>query len=247
MSNCPCRGLLQNCPLCGGGGKLSSCICGGLRVVARQVGEMRWEWKSCPRCGEDEAPALEYSSGLSEGMERWTFGSLYQDYPALTSIAAGLEQWLASGRGWRVFAAPWGRGKTYLMAALVNKARASGQEAVYWLTSSMLQELQDAALERSAWSFGTLFRVLSTVPLLCLDEFGHVGLTARREEWLRAMLVSRSDPVWLPTVFATNDPVEKFKMEMPWLGSRWGGSEVVLIRFDGIPDLRRERRKRVVL
>jgi DNA replication protein DnaC len=246
MTDCYCKGLLADCPLCGGRGKLDTCLCDGLRVVAKPGS---WEAIPCPRCGDDAPVRLELPSGLSTEQEAWTFANVYKDLPALATIAGEVEMWARVERkGWYVFSAPWGRGKSYLMAALVNYFRGQGLEAMYWLQSTMLQELQDALMDRNRrWSFGALFSALATVPLLCIDEFGHVKLTAWREEKLRAILVARSDGIWRPTVFATNAAPEQFGMNMGWLWSRWKMAETKVERFKDIPDLRgRKEEKRVV-
>jgi DNA replication protein DnaC len=185
---------------------------------------------------------------LSAEQEAWTFANVYKDLPALAAIAGRVEMWArVERRGWYVFAAPWGVGKTYLMAALVNYFRSQGLEAMYWLQSTMLQELQDSMMgEGRRWSHGALLKSLETVPLLCLDEFGHAKLTDWRAEKLRAILVARSDGVWLPTVFATNAVPEKFGMELEWLWSRWTAKETAVERFEGIPDLRGRREEKRV-
>lgn len=238
---CPCNGLLADCPLCRGTGKLD-CLCRGLGYVAQprqSEGALEWEVKSCPRCGSQLRQVVVLASGLPQEMEAWTFDAIYQDLPRLTAIAEKVEAWAIGRQGWYVFSAEWGRGKTYLSAALVNAYREQGLEAMYWVSKNLLQCLHDANWGRDPdWSLGALHRILATVPLLCLDEFGHEELTAWQEAQIRAVLVARSDGAWLPTVFATNKKPPHFEVCMPWLESRWKGTTTTMENFDGVPDLR---------
>ena len=240
--DCSCNGLLHDCPLCGGTGKLD-CLCKGLGYVARLrrgEGSLEWEIKPCPRCGSQLRRAVVVlASGLSPQMEGWTFDAIYQDLPRLTAIAARVEAWAIGQQGWYVFSAEYGRGKTYLEVAIVNWYRAQGLEAMYWVSKNLLQRLHDANWGNDPdWSLGAMHRILATVPLLCLDEFGHEELTAWQEAQIRAILVARSDGYWLPTVFATNRPLAFFREWLPWLASRWRGETTAVESFDGVPDLR---------
>lgn len=238
---CPCNGLLSDCPLCRGAGKLD-CLCRGLGYVARlrsREGSLEWEVTSCPRCGSQRRQAVTLPSGLSTQMEEWTFDAIYQDLPRLKAISEKVEAWAIGQQGWYVFSAEYGRGKTYLSAALVNWYWAQGLEAMYWVSKSLLQRLHDANWgEDPDWTLGALHRVLATVPLLCLDEFGHEELTAWQEAQVRAVLVARSDGYWLPTTFSTNKSFSYFEKHMPWLVSRWQGATTTMESFEGVDDLR---------
>jgi len=239
---CPCGGLLSDCRLCGGSGKLPGCLCRGLRYVARLQegeGQMTWAVSPCPRCGERAVVRQTLPDGLSEEQRMWTFDSLYRELPALTSVATRVEAWALDRAGWYVFAAPWGRGKTYLQCALVNYYQGKGLGAMYWLTGDLLQRLADALYgEDPDWSYGALYRALVQVDLLCLDEFGHEKLTGWREAQLRGILVARSDGSWRPTVFATNREPGHFAEALPWLWSRWADEHTKVEQFEGVPDLR---------
>lgn len=239
---CPCNGLNDDCLICGGSGIKPDCICGGLGYVAEAKESdslrQRWAVKICPRC---KKVPVEFSwpSGLDEVQSTWTFDMAYSDVPQLSDVVSKLEAWAVAKEGWYVLASKWGTGKSFLLACLVNQWRKEGLDAMYWVTSSMLQALLDALWDRHPeWSFGALRRALVEVPLLCLDEFGHMDLSPKGEEWLRALLVERSTGVWKPTVFATNRSLMHFTTHMPWLASRWSSSRVIKETFEGVPDLR---------
>jgi len=238
---CPCGGLNDACPICGGSGVKPACPCGGLGYVARALKDELWRgWtvEVCPRC-KKAPPVFTLPTGLDDVSSRWTFDQVYDGVPQLSDAVSKLEAWAVAKEGWYILASSWGTGKTFLLSCLVNHWHKEGLDAMYWVTSPMLQALQDATFDRHPeWSFGALYKALVEVPLLCLDEFGHVKLTPRREEWLRSILVERSTGVWRPTVFATNEGMMYFSTHMPWLVSRWSASLTAKEIFEGVPDLR---------
>lgn len=238
---CPCGGLNSGCPICGGSGLKPRCPCGGLGYVARSLKDELWHgWTAevCPRC-KKVPPQFTLPTGLDELSLTWTFDQVYDSIPQLTDAVSRLEAWAVGKQGWYIMASAWGTGKTFLLACLVNQWRADGLDAMYWVTSPMLQALQDAQMDQHPdWAFGALYKALVDVPLLCLDEFGHAKLTPRREEWLRAILVERSTGLWKPTAFATNKGMMHFSTHMPWLASRWSSSLTTKEIFEGVPDLR---------
>ena len=248
---CPCGGLLAECRLCGGRGKLPDCICKGLRYIAQLregEGQLVWDVSPCPRCGEVAVSRLTLPDGLFEEQRAWTFDALYQELPALTTVATKVEAWALDRQGWYVFAAAPGRGKTYLQCALVNYCRGKGLEAMYWQVGDLMQRVTEAANDRDPdWSYGALYRALVQVDLLCLDEFGHEVLTEWKEAQLRSFLVARSDGPWRPTVFATNREPEHFAISLPWLWSRWVDEHTRIEQFVGVPDLRAHMKQEVRL
>jgi len=230
---CVCHGNWPECPLCHGTGRPCR-RCGGLGVYLSESGELVW----CD-CRDVKRRAF-LPAGLLRGMEDWTFASLRAD--GLRETAAKLRAWTESPGGWLLMVAPPGRGKSYLLACVVNHARSRGREAVYFITSVLLDEIQArrrGSPSFSDWSFPAWWRRLQEVELLVLDEFGNFNHTEAREEKLRELLVARSDPNYLPTVIASDRSFNQIEERYPWLASRLRHPKVRSVDFTGVPDLRR--------
>lgn len=239
---CICHGNWVECPLCHGTGKPCE-KCGGLQSYIK--GDSFVAKCSCAELEEEERVRL--SSGLLPGMEEWTFdrGIWNGDGASrLKEIADRVRDWVRVPKGWLLFQAPSGRGKSYLLACLVNAAGVWNCEAVYFMTSMLLEQVQERRLypERfTDFSFPAWWRRLQEVGLLVLDEFGNFNLTAAREEKLRELLIYRSDPVFKPTVIASDQDFSLLADRYPWLVSRLHHRANRKVDFSGVPDLRRQR------
>ena len=131
-----------------------------------------------------------------------------------------------------------------MLACLVNAAIQWSQEAVYYMTSVLLEEVQERRVSPERFkdfSFPAWWRRLQEVDLLVLDEFGNYNLTPAREEKLRELLIYRSDPRFRPTVIASDQCWDTLSGRYPWLVSRFHHSANRKVDFSGVPDLRRQR------
>lgn len=236
--SCLCNGAADDCPLCGGTGKLTCGVCGGLRWVMREYAKDKWQAVACQRCRQIPRPT--FGSGLLSQMEGWTFAGLIE-HPALREAAEWLKTVVHRRKGWVAFCSAPGRGKSYLLAATVNLALESGLTARYALCSTLLQELQDAQMGYGGYTYHALMRKLVGVQVLCLDEFGEYSPTAARDAALRELLVHRSDPAWLPTVLATNLTGNEVTRRFEWLVSRFDHPEVREFFLESVPHLREVR------
>jgi len=176
-------------------------------------------------------------------MEHYTFDKM-ERHPALTDTATKLQQIVENGKGWAVFYSLHGRGKTYLMASAVNQASLLGKRSRYALMSDILQLLQEAQTGQYEMSFNALFRSIVDLDVLALDEAFEGTFSPWRERTLRQLLVLRSDPVWKPTLFATNRKAVAVAKDFPWLASRFENPDVyeVALHLQGVPDWRKESR-----
>lgn len=234
---CICHGNWRDCPLCKGTGRVCP-DCGGFGYVLAEEGKA----KECS-CSGGVSHGTRLPSGLLSGMEVWAFETLRDD-PVIREVARKLKVWCREQKGWLLLLAPSGRGKSFFAACLINYARAQGKEAVYFMTSFLLDEIQERRWGRQQfrdWTFTAWWRHLIDVDLLVLDEFGNFNVTDARLEKLRELLISRSDPIFMATVIASDCPFADLEEKFPWLASRFRHQSVKLVDLQGIPDLRRIR------
>jgi len=183
------------------------------------------------------------ADGLLPGMGGWSFDAVRQD-PDLKEVSRKLQQWARELQGWRFLIGPSGRGKSFFAACLVNYVRTLGREAVYFMTSFLLDEIQERRWNRQDfkdWTFPAWWRHLIEVDLLVLDEFGNFNVTDTRIEKLRELLISRSDPMFLATVIVSDQKIPDLEPKFPWLISRLRHRAVRTIDLSKFPDLRRAR------
>lgn len=239
-SECPCRGLIPNCPLCGGFGKLACTVCGGTRFIATLVSEGVYKTDPCPACGDEPQRSMVLAPGIPDGAREWTFDNLRLDYKELQEAARAIREILDKGRGWFVLHTPPGRGKTFLLCAAVHYALKKGQSATYIEAAGMLQALQDATLgSHPTLTHAALQRGLIEADLLTIDEFGVQSDSEFRLTELRMVLDARSDKGgWKPTGFATNETAGQLAQRFPWLFSRFQAAECLEITLAHVPNLR---------
>jgi DNA replication protein DnaC len=146
---------------------------------------------------------------------------------------------LDEGRGWLFMNSLPGRGKSYLAACVLNRARVRGRLGVYFTAPELEEFLRDRiAPARDRYeTFQEWLLAVKRTPLLVLDEYG----TQHSSEWVAArfrdILEFRSDRSgFLPTVLATN----LTDRDIPeWLLSRLGSPEVYHPpHMVAVPDLR---------
>lgn len=104
---------------------------------------------------------------------------------------------------WALFSGEYGRGKTHILAGLVNACRVAGVYALYSKSETILSELKDTFTEGSTKTTDQVRRKFESVPVLVVDELDRVKWTEWAGEQLFAILNARYDrgrPAW----FASN-------------------------------------------
>jgi DNA replication protein DnaC len=113
-------------------------------------------------------------------------------------------------KGWLVLGGPSGSGKTHLAAAIVNERIRQGQPAFYITTPDLLDRIRASFNPDSEMPYDEFFDQVRNAPLLVLDDLGVQSGTAWAREKLDQLLTSRFNNE-LPTVVATNTPVEQME------------------------------------
>lgn len=245
MASCVCFGMNADCPLCHGTGIVVCPLCDGTGYLARTVktgndpfGEHTYEYVPCPH--NVNRPHVSNVNGLRDGMESWTFDKMIRQYPALIEAETRIKQILQAGRGWGVFYGPYGIGKTYLLAAAANFAGTMGKTVRFVNTSLLIDELHAAVMGQHDRTMLSIMRELvDDTFLLCLNEFGDFKATDWKLDRVKVILECRSDPIWKPTLFATNRTGNEIARIMPWLADRFRKQEVFESVLLGVPSLRK--------
>jgi len=237
---CLCAGRVGDCPMCHGSGKLCP-RCGGAGYLVESGGGITE--CTCGFAQERYLQALVEESSFTPHMGGWTFENVMGNQPDLLELARDVEEWtkimLEQRKGWLFMNSLPGRGKSYLGACVLNKARTSGMGGVFF-TGPELEEFLKSRLAPGGGryeSFLEWLMALKHTPLLVLDEYG----TQHTSDWVAArfrdLLEFRSDRSgFLPTVLLTN----MTDHEMPeWLLSRLSSPEVYWPgTMAALPDLR---------
>jgi DNA replication protein DnaC len=102
-----------------------------------------------------------------------------------------------------LFLGPGGTGKSHLAQAIGMAAIQQGYKVLYRETHILLEELADAALDGSRKPY---IEMISTVPLLIIDDFGMRKLPASAGEDLLEIVMRRYERA--STLLTSNRPVE---------------------------------------
>ena len=236
---CLCAGRVADCPMCHGSGRVCP-RCGGAGFL---VGHGDLAECSCGLAQERYLRALVEESSFTPHMGTWTFENVMEEQPDLLELARDVEEWttimLEKGRGWLFMNSLPGRGKSYLGACVLNRARVHGWGGVFFTGPELEEFLRDRITPGGSRyeSFLEWLLALKHTPLLVLDEYG----AQHSSDWVAArfrdILEFRSDRSgFLPTVLLTN----MTDIEIPeWLLSRLGSPEVYHPgSMADIPDLR---------
>jgi DNA replication protein DnaC len=239
---CLCGGRVPDCAMCGGTGRVCG-RCGGTGFLAGH-GAL----SECP-CGlaqERYLKALSEESSFTTHMASWTFENVMADVPELVELALDVEEWtkvmITSESGWLFLNSLPGRGKSYLGACVLNRARLFGRAGVFFTAPELEEFLHDrlAPGGNRYESFLEWLLALKHTPLLVLDEYGAQHASPWVAARFRDILEFRSDRSgFLPTVLLTN----MTDRDIPeWLLSRLGSPEVYHPAALGdLPDLRLAR------
>jgi DNA replication protein DnaC len=125
-----------------------------------------------------------------------------------------VEENVRAGRG-RWFYGDVGTGKT-LLAMLISKAALdAGMSVAIYSVPVLLATIKETYEERSDGSYMDLFRRLSEVDLLHLDDLG----AERRTEWVLEQLYSIVNERWQeerPIVVTTNLDIDELREQVGW-------------------------------
>lgn len=125
-----------------------------------------------------------------------------------------VEENVRAGRG-RWFYGDVGTGKT-LLAMLISKAALdAGMSVAIYSVPVLLATIKETYEERSEGSYMDLFRRLSEVDLLHLDDLG----AERRTEWVLEQLYSIVNERWQeerPIVVTTNLDIDELREQVGW-------------------------------
>jgi hypothetical protein len=246
VEQCWCKGMDPKCPVCHGNGGRPDCVCQGtglvMELAADQQGDdnAHYEHRRCPACGFTNPQNLAEDYGLPILGQTCTFELMSRQYAEVNRCADAMAQVMLAGKGWIVMTSHSGPGKSYLLMAAINRAIQQRIAARYVLYTQMVTTFQDAQWNRhpAGLQYSGYMRQLTGVKLLCLDEFAEGKHTDWRDQTVRELLVCRSDPVWVPTFFATNKSADEIKEMMPWLYSRFFANDCQRFTFSDVPDLR---------
>lgn len=190
----------------------------------------------CPTCGNDQQQQhLESICGLSPEMKRMTFSrfSRMGHIAAAWDVAQALA--LQPSR-FLTLAGPNGRGKTTLLACIVNAGRQAGYTSVYASTADFLDHLRRAYAPDTNITYDGVFEKYTTCTILALDELDAFKASEWAEEKFRQLIDHRyRERSAKLTVFATNKAPQDFP---GYLYSRMADRDNYLFDIAG-PDLRR--------
>lgn len=136
----------------------------------------------CPACWEGYLPEyLEKISGLSSDMLTWSLDAMMHGdgRRAAWQAAKRFTQRPKEPGGWMTVWGEFGRGKTYVLSAIVNEFRRHETAAVYAVAPDLLDQFRQAYEPNAPQAFDRLFAEVRDVPVLALDELGQVKMT----EW----------------------------------------------------------------
>jgi DNA replication protein DnaC len=213
--------------------------CKGMRFLAYDVEAghpLFSQVTPCPVCARDEqAEYLRRMCGLTGKALDLTFANarmmphLAPAYKIARNLV-GKPEWFLTLQG------DSGVGKTHMLAAIVNEARAAGRTAVYTTTAELMDHLRAAYAPGALVTFDGLLDKLTTCTVLALDELDRWNPTA----WAQTVFFELVDKRYRNgekqlTCFATNADLETLPQHIT---SRLQARRCQMFRLTG-PDMRR--------
>ena len=126
-------------------------------------------------------------SGLNDTMQGMTFKTYQSIDGASERHRVKLEAMKAAEEGRNlILSGKVGTGKTHLAVAMAIYAMEHGQQAIFRLVSTMLDEIQSAI--RDNGDYDGLMKRFKTVPCLLLDDLGHENMTSARASYLHQII-----------------------------------------------------------
>jgi DNA replication protein DnaC len=143
-------------------------------------------------------------------------------------------RYVLANNGWMTLTGEPGRGKSFLLCAIVNEARASGKLAVYMRMAHLLDHLRAAYKPGHEVDFDGFWDTVVKAQVLCIDEPEKYNATPWADEKVSEMIQERYRD-WHNTVtcFATN-AIENCP---GWLKSRMLDGRFAQVAMQG-PDVR---------
>jgi DNA replication protein DnaC len=140
--------------------------------------------RPCPVCSADmQQKYLTALCGLSGEMLTWDFSNTKRI--AANALAYDAAKWLAQQPQYfyTLMGKP-GRGKTRLLAAIVNEARKTGRTAVYTTTSELFDHLRAtyAPTQAGTLTYDAMMDKITSCTVLALDEFDRYSPTDWAQE-----------------------------------------------------------------
>lgn len=190
----------------------------------------------CPVCAKDEQVAyLRRMCGLTGRMLDIGFAGS-DELPHLAPAYSVARNLVAKPEWFLTLQGDPGVGKTHLLAAVVNEARATGRTAVYTTTAELMDHLRAAYAPGSVVTFDGLLDKLTNCTVLALDELDRWNPTA----WAQTVFFELVDRRYRNgekqlTCFATNAELEALPQ---YITSRLQDRRCQMFRLTG-PDMRR--------
>jgi DNA replication protein DnaC len=144
------------------------------------------------------------------------------------------RQWAAEPDGWLVFLGRNGCGKTHLAAAIARYRLAQGDAVGFANVPDLLDELRASYAPNASERFDTLFKRLTDVPVLVLDDLGAHQSSPWAEEKLYQVLNHRH-LARMHTVVTTN---RELKQMEPRIASRLADLKTSTVYEITAPDFR---------
>lgn len=250
MSDCFCHGMVKNCRVCSGTGKISCSVCKGIGKRQELIPGKDHTYRviDCLHCIGEERQRQPYVIGLGPAMQNNLLSEMTND-PVLEDVASKIKQILKKRQGWGVFYGPNSRGKTYALAAALNAMPDFGlKTGRYVQVGRLISELQAAAIgehERDL-TLNALESEIINAHMVCFDELNWIS--DNQDDWkharFREIVISRSEVKgYLPTFFATNRSAQWFVENLPWLAARFERGPV----FEADFSLARSQKSRITL
>ena len=163
----------------------------------------------------DDFERMYQRSGLLPSQRGFTFGNYKVINSELSKARAKALDAVGSGEN-LVLAGKWGTGKTHLAVAIAMIVMNKGQQAIFRLVSTMIDELREANFNGDYYG---LMRRFSEVSCLVLDDLGKERDTEAGREYLYQIIDYRYVHK-LQTILTTNAlTIEEL--------ARWGRAEYI--------------------
>jgi len=194
----------------------------------------------CPACnGEVPYPKwLQENSGLAGQLKGYKFLD-WRAEPEREPARKAAISFLENPTGWLTFWGLYGRGKTFLLAAICNALAERKVHAYYRTTSALLQSFRNTYNDDSEVAFDYAFEKMAGVKVLLLDELDKVKMT----DWAREKLFDLLDRRYVEcgthgTVLAMNAKPGMLPVDLGYLVSRIEAKRFRCVEVEGA-DVRR--------
>ena len=182
--------------------------------------DVRWTCGSgCKFQQSAEFERMFRKSGIRASYTHMTFKGYETTATPSETSKAKLAAWKASqNNSCLILAGKPGTGKTHLAVAIALRAMERGQQAIFRLVSTMLDEIQSAITSKG--DYDGQMRQFKIEPCLVLDDLGHENMTAARASYLHQIIAPRYGE-GLQTIITTN------AKDIPEL-CRWSSEEYIM-------------------